>query len=252
MIPDACRPIVVADSGFKTPFYKYIEKQFQWHWVGRIRGRDFVCFGNKGDQWFSTRRLHRKATVTATCLGVAHWVRNHPLSVRLVLVRQTRKHRKALTRQGRKCRSTRNKVHARREKEPWLLVASLSLQERTAKQIVKIYESRMQIEEGFRDCKSVHYGLGLSQHRRMSKPRRSVLCLLAALATFMLWCIGMAGKKTSIAKQVKVNSSSKRESYSVIFLARLLIAQAHFRLPEKAIKGALSHIKPYMELVLCE
>jgi hypothetical protein len=109
----------------------------------------------------------------------------------------------------------------------------------------------MQIEEGFRDCKSVHYGLGLSQNIRMNPDRRSVLCLIAACTIFVLWCIGMAGKQTAIAKQVRVNSSSKRETYSVIFLARLLLAQQHFRLPEKNIKGALTNIKSYMELVLC-
>lgn len=41
MIPDACCPIVVADSGFKTPFYSYVENTLKWHWVGRIRGRIF-------------------------------------------------------------------------------------------------------------------------------------------------------------------------------------------------------------------
>ena len=69
---------------------------------------------------------------------------------------------------------------------------------------------------------------------------------------FVLWCVGVAGKHTTTAKQVKVNSTSKRAPYSVIFLARLLLAQEHFRLPEKAIKDALNHIKPYVELVLCE
>jgi len=46
MLPDLCIPIIVADSGFKTPFYKYIETQLHWHWVGRIRGRDFICKEN--------------------------------------------------------------------------------------------------------------------------------------------------------------------------------------------------------------
>jgi len=78
------------------------------------------------------------------------------------------------------------------------------------------------------------------------------LCLLAACATFILWCIGIAGKQTATAKQVRVNSSSKREPYSAIFLARLLIAQNHFRLSIKAIEGALQRINPYIESVLCE
>ena len=253
MLPDRCRPIIVADSGFKTPFYKYIEKHFQWHWVGRIRGRDFLCRDNDNDnQWFSAKLLHEKATRAAKYLGCIQWVKSNPLSAFIVLVRKTKKHRKALTFKGKKRQSKSNNVHVKRENEPWLLVASLSLMERTPKQIVKIYGTRMQIEEGFRDCKSVHYGLGLSQNIRMNQDRRSVLCLMAACTIFVLWCIGVAGKQTAIAKQVRVNSSSKREPYSVIFLARLLLTQQHFRLPEKNIKDALTNIKPYMELVLCE
>ena len=31
-----------------------------------------------------------------------------------------------------------------------------------------------------------------------------------------------------------------------------MIAQAHFRLPDKAIDSALNDIKPYLEIVLCE
>ena len=174
------------------------------------------------------------------------------VSAFVVLVRQPKKYRKTLTLKGKKCQSNKNNIHAKREAEPWLLVASMSLQDCKPKQIVKIYKTRMQIEESFRDCKAVHYGLGLSQNRQMNNHRQAVLCLLAACATFILWCIGIAGKQNAIAKQVRVNSSSKREPYSVIFLARLLIAQNHFRLSMTAIEGALQRIKPYMESVLCE
>ncbi len=253
MLPDLCTPIIVADSGFKTPFYKYIEERFHWHWVGRIRGRDFIRKDNsKNNQWLSSKQWHKKATGTAKHLGGIQWVKKNPLSAFIVLIRKSKKQRHSLTYKGKKRQSKSNKAHVKRENEPWLLVASLSLKERTAKQIVKIYGTRMQIEEGFRDCKSVHYGLGLSQNRRMSQDRRSVLCLIAACTIFVLWCIGVAGKQTDSAKRVRVNSSSKRETYSTIFLAKLLLSQKQFRLPIKSITDALLIIKPYMESVLCE
>ena len=251
MIPVSCCPIIVADSGFRTPFYRYVEK-LNWHWVGRIRSRDFIYWENALEQWVSAKSLHSKATTKAVRLGVIRWVRSNPLSAYIVLIRKPRKYRKTITFKGLKCQSKRNSVHVKRESEPWLLVGSMSLQKRTPKQIVKIYRTRMQIEEGFRDCKAVHYGLGISQNRQMNKQRRTVLCLLAACATFILWCIGIAGKQTAIAKQVRVNSSSKREPYSAIFLARILIAQNHFRLPMKSIEGALQGINPYIESVLCK
>jgi hypothetical protein len=61
-----------------------------------------------------------------------------------------------------------SKKQARREREPWLLVASLSLHSFTAKQVMKLYQARMQIEEGFRDSKNHRYGLGVAKGEPMS------------------------------------------------------------------------------------
>src|ERR1035438_8779402 len=109
----------------------------------------------------------------------------------------------------------------------------------------------MQIEEGFRDCKSVSYGLGLSQNESMDADRRAVLCMLAALATFLLWCIGTAKKDSLEAQHLRANSSSKHESYSVVFMARLLCQEQNFRLQENSFNEALRTINPYIESVLC-
>ncbi len=250
MIPVTCHPIIVADSGFKTPFFRYIENTLGWHWVGRIRGRDFIYGYNEIDQWISSKSLHQLATKIAKYLGQIQWTKSNPLAAFVVLIRGSKKRRTALTYTGKKRQSKKNKTYAKRQKEPWLLVVSLSLHGRTPEQIVKIYRTRMQIEEGFRDCKAVHYGLNLSQKKNMRMERRSILCLLATLANFILWCIGIAGKHMPIAKQVRVNSSSKREPYSAIFLGHLLMAQKKFRISAKAILSSLRVIKPYMESVL--
>lgn len=76
------------------------------------------------------------------------------------------------------------------------------------------------------------------------------MLLIAALAAFLLWCIGIAGKNQPIAKQVRVNSSSKRDPYSVIFLARLLLRQPAFRLLPNQIWQSLTTINPYIESLL--
>jgi len=251
LLPTHCRPIIVGDSGFRTPFYRYLETRFNWHWVGRIRSRDLIR-KSQTITWFGAKSLHLKATKTARCFGLVDWVKNQSLSAFIVLVRQAKKQRKAYTLQGSKRKDKSNIKHAKRQQEPWVLVAALPLKNRTPKQIVKIYQTRMQIEEGFRDCKSVHYGLCLSQHRRMSQARRAILCLIAACAIFVLWCIGVAAQNTECAKQVRVNSSSKRSPYSVIFLARLVITKPHFRLPDKDQLSALGQIKIYMAAVLCD
>lgn len=252
MLPRASHPIVVADSGFRVPFYRYVEHTLGWHWVGRIRSRDFIRWQNTTDSWFSATSLYAKATTKPTDLGIVQWVRRHPLPAFLVLVRQSKKGRQRYNPSGRQSRSCHSKKQARREKEPWLLVASLSLQTFTAKQIMKLYQARMQIEEGFRDSKSYRYGLGVTQANRMGQQRRANLLLIAALAAFLLWCVGVAGKNQPIAKQVCVNSSSKRDpcSYSLIFLARLLLQQPTFRLSPSHIWQSLTTIIPYIKSLL--
>jgi hypothetical protein len=130
-------------------------------------------------------------------------------------------------------------------------VASLSLHSFTAKQVMKLYQARMQIEEGFRDSKNHRYGLGVAKANRIGQQRRANLLLIAALAAFLLWCIGVAGKNQPIAKQVRVNSSSKRDPYSAIFLARLLLRQPAFRLLSSQIWQSLTTINPYIKSLLC-
>lgn len=48
----------------------------------------------------------------------------------------------------------------------------------------------MQIEENFRDTKSVAYGLGIARENRTTLTRASNLLLIAALATLVLWANG--------------------------------------------------------------
>lgn len=251
LLPGTCRPIIVADSGFKTPFFRYLERHFEWHWVGRIRGRDFICSNNQPGHWFHAKMLYTKATRTARHIGLASWVRSRPLAAFIVLIRQGRKQRKSLTFEGKTRRSKHDQVHLRREQEPWILVAALSLQTRSPKQIVKIYKTRMQIEEGFRDCKSRQYGLSLSQYRHMNPQRRTILCLIVTCAIFVLWCIGMASLNSQLARRVRVNSSSKRAPYSVIFLARLLISETRLSVSHRSINHAMRRANIDMRSVLC-
>jgi hypothetical protein len=247
MLPENCRPIIVADSGFKTPFYRYIESQLNWHWVGRIRGRDKLRLECNDSIWFGAKTLYQKATKKEKLLGDIKWTQSHSLQAFIVLVRQPKKHRKSLTYQGVKRRSKRSKVHASREREPWLLVASRSLRDLAPKAIVKIYGTRMQIELGFRDCKSPNYGLGLSQRVRMNKTRRAVLCLLAACSTFLLWCIGNAIQNNPEVNKLKVNSSSRKNVYSVIHLARLALKYGSFSISEKQLLLSVNSAVRYIQ-----
>ena len=116
-------------------------------------------------------------------------MRSNPLDGLLVAFYRNPKGRKHLTAHRNPARSRQSRKQAKREKEPWLLVVSPSLQAYSAVRVVEHYRTRMQIEEGFRDTKSTHYGLDLANEIRIQADRRANLLLIAALVTFALWLI---------------------------------------------------------------
>jgi hypothetical protein len=153
LLPQHVIPIIVADSGFRTPFFREVGR-LGWHWLGRIRNRDFISLSSTPCEWFSAKLLYAKATRKAKLLGTANWVRSNPLLGELVTFYRPAKGRKHFTTQKKTAKSKQSRQQAKREKEPWLLVVSPSLQAYSAVRVVNYYRARMQIEEGFRDTKS--------------------------------------------------------------------------------------------------
>jgi hypothetical protein len=84
LLPATAAPIIVADSDFKAPFYREVER-LGWRWVGRVRGRDFVKFQHR---WRSCQRVFAEASETPRALGIGEWVRSNRLRAAFVLVRQ--------------------------------------------------------------------------------------------------------------------------------------------------------------------
>lgn len=251
LLPAGCIPIIVADAGFRGPFYRHVER-LGWHWVGRIRNRDFICWEGAPQDWVQAQSVHALATPRAQELGEGQWVRSAPLPARLVLIRHPRQGRQDRSLHGRARRSRLSRQHARRTREPWLLVASRSLQDYSAKQLVRIYKTRMQIEEAFRDTKSRLYGLGIARGRHTSLIRATNLLLIAALASFVLWMIGCLAKAKGWVKAVRVNSSSRTATYSTPFLARLVIRHLPGRLPSRCFEHSHTRVGDYLHTVLCD
>jgi len=78
LLPQHVTPIIIADSGFRTPFFREVGR-LNWHWIGRIRNRDFIALGDSPSEWFAAKLLYAKATRKAKLLGTAQWVRSNPL-----------------------------------------------------------------------------------------------------------------------------------------------------------------------------
>ncbi len=94
-----------------------------------------------------------------------------------------------------------------------------------AKRVVKIYQCRIQIEEGFRDLKSSKYGFGFEQARSHKIERIENLLLIAMLASLVAWVIGWLAEKEKLHYQFQANSIKDRRVLSLFYLGCRIIKE---------------------------
>lgn len=242
LLPAHVAPILIADAGFKVPFYREVER-LGWRWIGRVRGHDFLR--PQEHNWLNYKDLFKSATATPTSWGIGDWVRSNPLSAVIVLWRSAPKGRRDYNAFGRRSRSKNSQQNARAAQEPWLLVASPQLANWSAKQLVSLYRQRMQIEESFRDMKSQHFGEGLERSRSKGVGRFSVLVLIASLAAFLLWLLGTAAEVAGLHQSL-YPSQRKRRVYSRLFLARLLLVLGRYRRELDCLVEAITDVDQWV------
>jgi hypothetical protein len=86
MLPPGCVPILITDAGFRGAWFRLVNRM-GWYWIGRIRNRDMVSPAD-GGPWTGCKTLYARATASAKSLGQYDYVRNHPVSCRLVLIKR--------------------------------------------------------------------------------------------------------------------------------------------------------------------
>lgn len=244
MLPADCRPIIVSDAGFRTPWFRQVES-FGWDWVGRVRNRTEAALS--GQAWQPCKSLYAKASSTPKALGDAQLTRSNPIACRLVLYKGKAKGRVHLNRLGRPARNSHSRKQAAAQREPWLLATSLPKTRSLAKKVVNIYRLRMQIEEAFRDLKSTRFGLSLELHLTYQVERLQVLLLIATLALLVAWLIGKAIELTEQHRQYQANTVTDRTVLSTVFLGLRVIDdhRVQFRLPD--ITAALAELKAIID-----
>lgn len=92
LIPDAVRPILVTDAGFRTPWFRAVSAM-GWCWVGRLRGRTQVKpqdVPDEAEQWIDSRQLHVLASSRTCELPPMQANRSDPLDCRLVVYAKER------------------------------------------------------------------------------------------------------------------------------------------------------------------
>jgi hypothetical protein len=221
LLPANTTPILVTDAGFRAPWFKAVSR-LGWHWIGRVRNRDYVC--KQGTQtWVGCKSLYVRANARPQALGYYEIVRSNSTCCSLYLVKRPKKNRVNRSVFGKRVRSNQSLKQARAQREPWLLAASPSLVHYSATAIVNSYATRMQIEEAFRDLKSDRYGLGFELNLSRMRERIATLIMIAALALLVLWQIGCAATNRGLQLQYQSNTRRDRPVLSVVYLACLLM-----------------------------
>ena len=236
IVPEGCRPIVVTDAGFRGPWFRDVEA-LGWDWVGRIRNRIKYLNPQTG-RWCFIHSLYREATARVRHIGWRCLSRHHQYWGRLYLVRAFR------CRPGRpRKRRVRRVKYRQMHQTPWLLATSLPHHRGAGSRIKRIYAQRMQIEETIRDLKSHRFGFALRYARTRRPERLETLLLVAALASFILWLLGLAGANRQWTRHFQANTERRRPVLSMVFLGQELWRNHRFNVTLAELFDALKRLK---------
>lgn len=227
ILPITCQPIIVTDAGFRVPWFTLV-LSLGWDFVGRVRNRTF-CQHKADKDWYPVKDLYADANQKERYLGHYQLCRRHPIDCQMVVYRHKKLGRKDYVATGEGARkSSHSRANAARENEPWLLATSLTKSSQTyARKVVKIYRSRMQIEESFRDVKT-----GLQFNRCQSRKRLhlAVLLLVAAIAQLVLFLLGLAVTLLGKQRRYQANSIKKQRILSYQFIGLRAFHDRHLKL----------------------
>jgi hypothetical protein len=158
----------------------------------------------------------------------------------LYVVKEKPKNRKALTKEGKKKRSSHSKKHSKSAREPWLLASSLGGKSFVrAQQVYKLYKKRMQIEESFRDLKSGQFGLSFEQAHSRDPKRIEIFLLIMVFAALVAWLVGWIAEKKNWHYRFQVNPIKTRRILSLFFLGCQVIKQKMY-IPMNELEYALN------------
>ncbi len=171
--------------------------------------------------------------------GLMDITRGAPFSARVVLHGKPPQGRKDRNRQGAPARNSNSRKSAKREREPWILIASPGL-ELSMRQVVTLYARRMQIELAFRDLKSHRCGQGFEDSLTRKGARIEVLLLLSTLAAFATWLVGLACEASGL-DQWLTPYRAKRRLYSVMRLGREALVRRWLPISASCVLEHLRH-----------
>ena len=239
LLPNTCKPTILTDGGFHNAWFRAVQS-FDWDYIGRIRvGHGKKYRTEKAGLWLPSHCFNQRATQTPTYFGRVFMCKKGTLETNIYLYKGQSKSRTALNKDGSKKIGGDSKRYRGLAKEPWILASSLSGKSYLfAKRVIKKYQRRMQIEEGFRDLKSTSTGLSFRNAYSKCKNRIEILLLIALLASFLAWLVGFAGERRKIHYLFQSNSTKGKRVLSLFFLGCRIIKQRIF-IPIADIENAI-------------
>jgi len=213
-LPEDCCPIIVVDAGFKIPFFRAVES-LGWDYVGRMRGNTQY---NAGQGYLPITELYKKASKTPKFGGTIRIGCKAEFRTHLYLYQHELKGRKKRTKSGWLDRTPDSTLFSRAYREPWILVSSFKNQYKMAERTVRIYKSRMTIEENFRDVKSEIFGFGMNENYTRIAARYIVWLMLSALASLIAWIVGFAAEQMELHRDFQANTYRHRRVLSFVYL----------------------------------
>ena len=218
ILPPCDTPIIVTDAGFRAPWFMAV-REMGWHFVGRLRNKNLVLMEST-ETWKLSSLFFEQATGKPVHLGHALLTEKEQVPTHMILYKGKSKNRHKRNLNKKISTSGKSKRHSKAAKEPWLLVTSLTLAKENPNHIVNIYRQRMRIEENFRDTKCPHYGLGLKASLTRTPKRMAILLLIAAIATFAAWLMGIIITQSGKAPDFQAHSAKFTRSLSMVYLGR--------------------------------
>ncbi|EAS3780412.1 IS4 family transposase [Salmonella enterica subsp. diarizonae] len=211
--------IIISDAGFQGHWFRQI-RSHGWVYVCRVLGAQYYKIN---EEWEKVTKVMDKASCTPVYLGNGLLGRDKRAQHEghFYLYKSRTKGRKFKRSKDRAARAMMTKKNRLAGKSPWLIFTNTT--QFTAKQIMKLYSRRMQIEQNFRDEKNPRWGLGLREGMSQSVERIEVLCLIGVLASIIMWLSGYALENKGIHLKYQANTISGRRVLSFLALAKNVI-----------------------------
>jgi Transposase DDE domain len=238
MLPIDCKPIIITDAGFHSPFFREVEK-LQWDWIGRIRN---LTKYKEGDKWIACSSLHKKASRIPVFITKTLLSKSTPIECSVFLYKGKKKGRIDKNQAGKRVKGEYSRTIAKGNKEPWVLATSLHGGFRIAKKVIRLFRRRMQIEEGFRDVKNSRLGFSLEESKTYTRVRFEILLLIALLAIFVVTLLGKIGVELNLQYDYQANTVRNKPVLSLFFLGCQMIRQGNIDFNRDDFWGAISLI----------